>query len=116
MTFWHLTFDKIDEDMIDIKPLSNDENKPELGTLREEFNFIKPLSDNENKPEIRTLREGLNRIETTLRISDDDRARIDEAVRIIFKKDGPCLERIKKILLNENPDPPGPAPETAACR
>jgi predicted acylesterase/phospholipase RssA len=115
MTFWHITFDKIDENVIDIKPPSNDENKPETKTLREEFNFITPLSDNENKPEIRTLREGLNRIETTLRIFDDDRARIDEAVRIIFNKDGPCLERIKKILLNENPVPPGPAPETAAC-
>ncbi len=117
MTFWHLTFDKVDEDLIDIKPPSDDNNKPELRTpIREEFNFSKPLSDDNKKPELRTLREGLNRIETTLRISDDDKARIEEAVRIIFNKDGPCLERIKKILLNENPDPPGPAPETSACR
>jgi len=116
LTFWHLTFDKVDEDIIDIAPLSDDDNKPELRTLREELNIIIPLSDDDHPPELRTLREGLNRIETTLRISDGDKARIEEAVRIIFRKDGPCLERIKKILLNENPDPPGPAPETAACR
>ncbi len=115
MTFWHITFDKVDEETIDIKPLSDDESKPEPGTLREEFNFIKSKSDDENKPELKTLRDGLNRIETTLRISDDDKARIEEAVKIIFKKDGPCLKRIKNILLNENPDPPGPAQETAAC-
>ena len=115
MTFWHITFDKVDEETIDVKLLSDDESKPESGTLREEFNFIKSKSDNENKPELRTLRDGLNRIETTLRISDDDKARIDEAVRIIFRKDGPCLKRIKNILLNENPDLPGTAPETAAC-
>ncbi len=103
LTFWHITFDKVDEDTLDITPLRDDDNKT-------------PLRNDDNKLELRTLREGLNRIETNLHISDDDKARIEEAVRIIFEKDGPCLERIKKILLNENPDPPGPAPETAVCR
>jgi hypothetical protein len=116
MTFWHLTFDKVDEKMIDITPPSDDDNKPELATPREEFNLITPPSDDENKPERRTLREGLNRIETTLRISDDDKARIEEAVKIIFYNDRLCLERIRKILLNENSGTPGAAPETAACR
>ena len=115
MTFWHITFDKVDENIIDIKPISDDDNKPELTTLREEFNFIKPPSDNANKQEKRTLRDGLNRIETTLSITDDDKARIEEAVRIIFNKDEPCLKRIKKILLNENPETPGPAPATDVC-
>ena len=116
MTFWHLTFDKVNEDVMDIKLPSDDDNKQEPGSLKEELNYIKSLRDNENKPEKRTLREGLNRIETTLRISDDDKARIEEAVRIIFNNDDPCLKRIRKILLNENPDTLGPAPETAACR
>ena len=115
MTFWHITFDKVDENIIDIKPISDDDNIPEPGTLREELNFIKPPSDNANKQELRTLRDGLNRIETTLSITDDDKARIEEAVRIIFNKDEPCLKRIKKILLNENPETPGPAPATDVC-
>jgi hypothetical protein len=116
MTFWHITFDKVDENVIDIKPLSNDDNKPDIITLRDESNFIKPLSDDDNKPKIRTLREGLNSIETTLSISDDDKARIEEAVRIIFNKDRPCLERIKKILLNKNPDGLNLTLGQAACR
>jgi predicted acylesterase/phospholipase RssA len=116
MTFWHITFDKVDENVIDIKPLSNDDNKPDIITLRDESNFIKPLSDDDNKPKIRTLREGLNSIETTLSISDDDKARIEEAVRIIFNKDRPCLERIKKILLSKNPDGFNLTSEQAACR
>ncbi len=116
MTFWHITFDKVDENTIDIKIPDDDDNISELNTLREQFNYIKPPSDNENKRELRTLRDGLNRIETTLSISDDNKARIEEAVRIIFNKDDACLKRIKKILLNENPNPPGAAPETAVCR
>jgi predicted acylesterase/phospholipase RssA len=116
LTFWHVTFDKVGEDVIDILPPGEDSNKLQTGTTGEEFNLIKPEINNKNQTEKRTLREGLNRIETTLQISDEDTARIEEAVRIIFKKDGPCLERIKKILLNENPDPPGSTPETAACR
>jgi predicted acylesterase/phospholipase RssA len=93
LTFWHLTFDKVDENILDITPLKYDDN---------------PL-------ELRTLRDGLNRIETNLRISDDDKARIEEAVRIIFKEDSPCLERIKKILLNENPDGSNHVQKGNAC-
>ncbi|OGP66962.1 MAG: hypothetical protein A2W27_08975 [Deltaproteobacteria bacterium RBG_16_44_11] len=93
LTFWHITFDKVDENTIDITPLSYDDN---------------PL-------ELKTLREGLNHIETNLHISDNDKARIEEAVRIIFRKDGPCLERIKKILLSENTDRSGLAQKRDAC-
>lgn len=81
LTFWHITFDKVDENIVDVTPPGYDDN---------------PL-------EVKTLRHGLNRIETTLRISDISKQRIDEAVKILFKKDAPCLYRIKKILLNENP-------------
>jgi hypothetical protein len=116
MTFWHITFDKVDESVIDINPPSDYDNKPELKTPGDEFTCINPPGDNANKQELRTLRDGLNRIETTLSISDDNKARIEEAVRIIFNKDDPCLKRIRKILLNENPDPLGPAPEQAVCR
>jgi len=83
LTFWHITFDKVDENIMDVVPPPDDES---------------PLK-------VKTLRQGLNSIETSLRISDASKQRIDEAVRIIFKKDAPCLYRIKKILLNENPGP-----------
>ncbi len=82
LTFWHITFDKVDENIVDITPLTYDDN---------------PL-------QMKTLRQGLNRVETNLRISDESKARIEEAVRIIFKEDAECLERIKKILLNESPE------------
>ena len=82
LTFWHITFDRVDENIIDITPLTYDDN---------------PL-------QMKTLRQGLNSIETNLRISDESKTRIEEAVRIIFKEDVKCLERIKKILLNESPE------------
>jgi predicted acylesterase/phospholipase RssA len=83
LTFWHVTFDKVDENIADVTPLTDEDN---------------PL-------DIKTLRHGLNSIETNLRISGISKKKIDEAVKIIFKKDAPCLYRIKKILLNENPGP-----------
>jgi predicted acylesterase/phospholipase RssA len=91
LTFWHITFDKVDENIIDITPLTYDDN---------------PL-------QMKTLRQGLNRVETNLRISSENKARIEEAVRIIFKNDAACLERIKKILLDKEP---GTEPQARVCQ
>jgi len=93
LTFWHITFDKVDESIIDITP----------------------LTDDDNRLQVKSLRQGLNRVETNLRISDESKARIEEAVRIIFKKDAKCLERIKKIMLNESPVSAGFVQEVHVC-
>jgi len=117
LTFWHITFDKIDESVPDIKQPGEDEKKPEQGGLGDNtIMYAQPLKENDKKQESKTLIEGLSRIETTLNITDENKARIEEAVKIIFKKDGPCLDRIKKILLNENVTIPGTVPETTVCR
>ena len=80
LTFWHLTFTKIDETIEDIKPLTDDSRT--YGSLR----------------------AGLNRISTDFRISDEGKARIEKAVKKLFEKDDACLKRIKTILSSDNPD------------
>jgi hypothetical protein len=92
LTFWHLTFDKIGADIPDVVPATDQE------------------------PPGRTLRDALNRIATDFRISDDDKARIEAAVRLLFARDKPCLERIKKILASGDPADLSLPPEPDVCR
>lgn len=77
LTFWHLTFGKVGEEVSDIDP--------EKGKKR------------------RNLKQALNRIPTHFKITGDDQQRIGRAVQALFEKDQACLNRIRDILLGKEP-------------